>query len=323
MTQYKFCSVTPIYNEFGEHLRRNLEQQEKLGIEKAYFPDGCWHPIMDSKARKDGLSYDGTRELISEFKFAELLNTGWYGEIKTLNTTFKKAAMDGYDFVLQLAADEYLTGDMERFKQNAIDSLDEGKNMFWMKFITHHISPPSQKFDKLARLIYNPMFVRVRHIHWWYYVADKPVDYGSLVRGLELHHDDKPRDRKREAAMLRFQKLQTDEDAKKLEVLNKINVPDPIITKHECGCEEGVKFRLDKGTIIGNNHRVRCAQHITLNRNPSIMGRDNKKYVYLTRGMKNKYGLTPIEYLKVFHNRESAKLYAKANKITYQKVALL
>lgn len=260
----KLCTFTPLYNEYGKHLRRNLDSQEKLGVEMAYFSDGCWHKLIDNKARKNGLSYDGTRELIKEYKFTQTIDCGWMGEIASINKTFKIAARDGFPLVLQLAADEWITGDLNRLIDNSMDAISFDKRSgYWIEFVTHHITPPDQKFDKLVRLFHNPGFIRLRHIHWWYFYCNKPLQYGGMIHGVKIHHDDRPRKKGREKSMLKFQKWQTKHDEALLKQLTKY-IPPNRITQHQCGCEDGDIYSFDRGIIAMRPHLKRCPLHLNV-----------------------------------------------------------
>jgi hypothetical protein len=251
-----------VYNDAGPHLHRTLQIQEKLGVKKSYWGDGIWSGFpLDDGVVFGGTSTDGTREIIKEYKFTKLIDCPWWGEKKTTNLMMKLAAIDGFDFVLQMSSDEYLQGDLQRFLANASEiAQDEQKPMYLMKNIKISTHPPNQHADILPRLHWQPMFNRLRYVHWWWFTLGKPTSFGSLIPGLKICHDDKPRKWEREQKMLQFQKYQ---EKVEREAMNHVvkQVPDPVLTRMDCGCEVGIEYYWQRGGIFGRDVRFRCPKH--------------------------------------------------------------
>lgn len=89
---------------------------------------------------------------------------------------------------------------------------------------------------------------------------NKPVNFGTLIPGLQICHDDKPRDWNREKKMLKFQKYQ---EGVEREAMNHVikQVPPPVLTKMPCGCEVGIEYYWQRGGIFGRDVRYRCPEH--------------------------------------------------------------
>jgi len=227
----------------------------------AVFCDGIWRGFPDKNARSDGLSYDGTTEILKQYKFVSVLACGWWGEKKATNRAMHEIAKHGIEYAIQLSSDEWIDGDRDRFLANLIETIeDEQKPMYLAKNVTHHVSPASQEAHILPRIHWYPALNTLRYVHWWWFFMNKPVNFGSIIRGITFHHDDRPRDPKREKLMNLFQKYQAKTER---EAMNHVQrkTPKPIIYKHPCGCQDGVEFYWARGGILGRDVRIKCSQH--------------------------------------------------------------
>ncbi len=215
----KLCTMTPVYNEF-EVLERKLKNEYEFGIKTAIYVDGKWKNFNDPNAKHDGLSYDGTRELIKSYPNTILVDLGNSSEEAMLNCGFQTAAKIGMDCVLQMGADEFLTGDLYEFHDNIPKAISKHPeyHFFNVKFEGRHITPAHQVFSSLGRLITEPMWIRIRTIHWWYYYLNRRErQCGFEVKGLTIVHDDRIRKPHRENQMDEYQQRNVEREKKIIE----------------------------------------------------------------------------------------------------------
>lgn len=197
------CAFVPFYNE-KDVLPILLKSLRRF--KTVICCDGKWSRFPDVTARKDGLSYDGSREIVKSFKNTILIDSGNTDEETMLNLCFQKAGELGFDLALQMGADEYVVGNPEVLTSNAKNMIiRERKFTYFVDFKTTHITPPTQKFVQLGRLHFRPEKISVKNVHWWYYVDGVRQTFGSCVQGLTIYHDDLPRSAKREQQMEDYQ----------------------------------------------------------------------------------------------------------------------
>lgn len=207
------CAFIPFYNE-KEVLPILLKSLQKF--KTVICCDGKWKRFPDPTAKPDGLSYDGSREIVKSFPNCVLIDCGNSTEEEMLNKCFGMAGEMGFDLALQMGADEYVIGDPVTLASNVKPIiLRERKYTYFIDFKAIHITPPEQKFHQLGRLHFRPEKITVQNIHWWYYVGGERQSIGSGVKGLEIIHDDLPRNAKREAQMLEYQ---TENEKRELEI---------------------------------------------------------------------------------------------------------
>lgn len=198
------CAFFPFYNEI-DVLPKLLDSLKDFPLVIAC--DGKWKHFPDKNAREDGLSYDGSRELIKKYKNTILLDCGNQTEEDMLNMCFAEAGKRGFDLALQMGADEYIEGDLETLLAHAKNViLTERKLIYFIEFYAIHITPPSQQFSQLGRLHFHPEKITVRDVHWWYYVDGvRHGSFGRQVPGITIIHDDTPRKAEREHQMAVYQ----------------------------------------------------------------------------------------------------------------------
>lgn len=201
----RICAFVPFYNE-KDVLPILLKSLRRF--ETVICCDGKWSRFPDINAKKDGLSYDGSREIVKSFKNCILVDSGNTDEETMLNLCFQKAGELGFDLALQMGADEYVVGNPEVLASNAKNMIiRERKHTYFIDFKTIHITPPTQKFVQLGRLHFRPEKIKVQNVHWWYYVDGVRQSFGSCVQGLSIYHDDLPRSAKREQQMEDYQNM--------------------------------------------------------------------------------------------------------------------
>src|SRR5574338_54773 len=197
------CAFVPFYNEIGV-LPALLDSLKSCPLVIAC--DGKWKNFIDKKAKPDGLSYDGSRELCKSYKNVVLIDMGNTSEEEMLTRCFQEAGKRGFNLALQLGADEYVEGSFEVVAREVKEKIiSELLNIYSIKFETIHITPPSQKFTQLGRLHFDPGKIYVKDIHWFYWINGKRAKIGSLVKGIKIIHDDRKRSELREQQMADYQ----------------------------------------------------------------------------------------------------------------------
>jgi hypothetical protein len=206
------CGSINIYNE-KECLPIALESMKDFPL--VFVSDGKWQRFKDTKC-KNGLSYDGSRDIAQSFPNVVLIDVPNCTEEAQSNTCCRAAALYGYDFLFQLAADEYIKDlDYNILQKNCYETKREYPNnkYFYVRFEIVHITPETQRYTEVARIVSDPMFVRGRNIHWIYYFNNMRTDIQKIIKGITIHHDDRPRNQAREKQMKVYQEWNVPREA--------------------------------------------------------------------------------------------------------------
>ncbi len=211
----RVCASINFYNEI-DCLKQALDSLKDFPL--VICVDGKWKKFNDPLRRSCGFSYDGSRELVQSYSNTLLLDCGNQTEEAMSNLCLRTAAVKDYPYLLQIASDEYVVGDYDLFQNNCDEMIKKrpDDHSYYIKFNTIHITPPEQKrYIAVQRLHYDPMFIRLRDVHWMYYFNNEFIITraapeslnGKVINGLTIYHDDSLRNQHREKQMKDYQDL--------------------------------------------------------------------------------------------------------------------
>ena len=206
MDKVNLCALVGFYQDAhaGQRLHRNLESYEI----PSYWIDSRVEGFP--QLSENNLSTDGLREIVASGKYSKLIDApipqrpGYY-----LSMFFKNAKPLGFDHVMVLGCDEYLTGDLELLKENLAKLDLKEPHKIRLRFVEHNPQTNNNLKHVTERIINMPEYVSIKEIHWLYYHNkfgyDKIMEKSPLVLGMEIHHDDKIRPEFRNKIMDIFQ----------------------------------------------------------------------------------------------------------------------
>ena len=192
-----------------------MKEMGITGSEIVQF-DGMIKDYFDPNPSPTSLSYDGSILLGKSFgalvcKIPERLPF-----IRWLNWRLWTCGMLKFDAVIALDADEYLTGDWNKFKQVIEQTLDkqEGKPLLGLaKFIDHNGTYPL--FNRIHKVLVNPGKMIIKMAHYIYLNRDTGEKlqktglekFGGIFPYISINHNDDLRPDWRERWHCKWQTL--------------------------------------------------------------------------------------------------------------------
>jgi hypothetical protein len=147
------------------------------------------------------LSTDGTKELTEKtgnyyMPFEECLEQDKY------TAGLKFGYSKGYKYMMWLASDEYIEGDMDRYI-SLLDNADITKPLILrVPYKEHNIhSKYAHDWKEQPRTHVNYKDMSYRNVHWHAYNGDQRIVATGRIAGITIHHDDTIRPKERDLLM--------------------------------------------------------------------------------------------------------------------------
>lgn len=185
------CAYVPIYQDVkaGERCFSNLKE---FGIRKVFAIDGRSRLLEGI----GNVSTDGTIEVAKSFDNVEVIQFPDKPSIEIRdkhNIAFNKAGNAGYEWMMLLGADEYLTGDLEVGMSIAVllQNKFRSEHFFNVGFKEHNTkSKYARNVDFLGRLFHNPEHFRCMYTHWTMFYDGVKINPKYFIDVITINADD-------------------------------------------------------------------------------------------------------------------------------------
>lgn len=155
--------------------------------------------------RGAALSTDGSREIVQSYDNALLVDMPYHRQPDLRNHYMKEAAWNDCDYILVFEADEYVTGNMNQFRDNLPVHNKTGIGDLVYNVPMHYVG--QNHVVKSPRFFYKPELIRYGGTHSTYVVDGQSwlVRNGNesnmfqTLSGIVVNHDEKPRTKEQEA----------------------------------------------------------------------------------------------------------------------------
>lgn len=171
---------------------------DKLGLERTLnsiprdFMAFCIDGGIPSRGH-NGISTDGSRDVVKSFNNALLIDCPDCSEVDKRNKYLQLCEEYNIDFLIVIDSDEYITGDIDRFKTNASGFAIDGYNIYGILSKNLYNSEYSYR----PRLWYKPYEMTYTTAHYIFKRKDAPPNQHYSVTsniyrnidGIRIEHD--------------------------------------------------------------------------------------------------------------------------------------
>lgn len=193
--------IIPHYEDLNG-IQKLIPNLLSYGAKKIGIYDGPF--VTFEGGSGEDISNDGSLGYLNNIKEVEIFKMGRCWMEQKLSRAFTRASHLGFKYAMLLGADEWLEGDFEKFTI-ATDQV----NVASMPFREHHVDEMYNRDVVLMhRFFINPGELETKTSHYEYFVKNtgKRVKHSTMTSGsVEIHHDDRIRDEKRNKDMEEFQ----------------------------------------------------------------------------------------------------------------------